>query len=123
MLPNGALSGNEGEQVLRGSHALKAGYRHNIEPHVVLFEGIPEGTIFWAPLDQEFFYPSRSAAMADVARLASGQYLLDGSFFPRGIATPEGFVGGGLPMFGGCSSARSPRFPFCREVYYYAAVL
>ena len=54
--------------------------------------------------------------MADASRLATGQYLLDGSFVPVGITTPEGFDGGGPPTFGGCSPARGPRFFLCGEV-------
>ncbi len=33
--------------------------------------------------------------MFDASRLAASQYLLDGRFVPLGIATPEGFYGGG----------------------------
>jgi hypothetical protein len=46
--------------------------------------------------------------MADASRLATGQSFLDGSFVPGGIATPEGFDGGGQPTFGGCPLARLP---------------
>ena len=79
--------------------------------------------MFWAPLDQEFLYPGRSAAVADASRFASGQYLLDGIVIPRGIATPEGFDGGGPPTLGGCSSARGPRFSIYGEVQHDAGVL
>ena len=123
LFPNGPLGGNEGEWVLRGNRALKAGYRHNVESHVVLFVGLPEGTIFRDPLDQEFFYPIRSSAMADTSRFASCKYVVDGSVIPRGIATPEGFDGGSPSTLGGCSSARGPRFSFCGEVMHDAGML
>jgi hypothetical protein len=84
---SGALSGNEGEQVLREKRALKVDYRLNVDTKVIVFKGIPEGAMFRAPLDQDFFYPSRSETVSDASRLASSQYLFDGSFVPRGIAT------------------------------------
>ena len=95
---------------MRGNRVLKARYRLNVEPKVILFEDVPEGTMFQAPLDQEFFYPSRLPAMSDASRLATSQYPLDGSFDSGGIATPKGFDGGDPPAFGGCSPAWGLRF-------------
>jgi len=54
--------------------------------------------------------------MADASRLASSQYLLDGSFVSGSIATPEGFDGCGPPASVGCSPAQSPGFTPCGEV-------
>ncbi len=50
--------------------------------------------------------------MPGASRLATSQYLLDGSFVPGGIATSEGFDGGGPPAFKGCSTTRVLDFPF-----------
>ena len=108
MLLSWALSGNEGEEFLREDRALKASNRLNVEPKVILFEDIPEGAMFRAPLDPEFFYPSGSATMSDASRLASSQYLLDEGFVSGSIATSEGFSGRGPLAFVGCSLARSP---------------
>ncbi len=58
IFPNRAVSDNKGENVFIGSRALKTGYRHNVEPCVIFFEGVPEGAMFRGPLDHEFFYPS-----------------------------------------------------------------
>ena len=66
----------------------------------MLFEGFPEGAMFRSILDQEFLYPSRGTVMPGASRLAASQYVLDGRFVPWGIATPEGFYGGGPYSFG-----------------------
>jgi len=97
---------------LRQSRVLKARYRHNVETQVVLFEGVPESAVFRAPLDQEFFHPRLSASMVDAERLASGQYSLDGSFVPWGVATPEGFDSGGSLAFVEFTPVRGPRVLF-----------
>ena len=55
-----------------------------------MFEGFLEVAVFRAPLDQEFFYPSRATVVSDPSRFTTSQYLLDGRFVPGGIATPEG---------------------------------
>ncbi len=123
LCPSGSFGGNKGEWVLRQSRVFKAGYRLNVEIHVVLFEGFPESAIFRAPLYQEFFYPRLSASMADAYWLASGQDSLDGSFVPWGIATPEGFDSGGSPAFVGFTPVRSIRFLFCGEVQQDAGML
>jgi hypothetical protein len=96
------LSGNESEEVLDGNRVFQVGYRHYVEPHVILFEGFPEGAMFRAPLDQEFLYPSRTTTMSDASRLVASQYLLDGRFVPGGIATQEGIDGCGPSAFGAC---------------------
>ncbi len=51
MFPSGAFRRNEREEVLGGNRVLKAGYRDNVKPYFVLFEGFPEGAVFRAPLD------------------------------------------------------------------------
>ncbi len=108
---------------MRQSGVFEAGYRLNVQTHVVLFEGLPESAIFRAPLYQEFFYPRLSASMADASWLASGQDSLDGSFVPWGIATPEGFDSDGSPAFAGFKPVQSPRFLFCGEVQQDAGML
>ena len=55
-----------------------------------MFKGFPEGAVLRAPLNQEFFYPSRVTVMSDASRFAASQYLLNGRFVRGGIATPEG---------------------------------
>ena len=101
---------------MRQSRVVKAGYRLDVEAHVVLFEGFPESAIFRAPLYQVFFYPRLSASMADASWLASGQDTLNGSVIPWGIAAPKGFDRGGSSAFVGFTSVRSPRLIFCGEV-------
>ena len=115
--PCGAFSGDESEEVLGGDRSvLQAFYRHYIEPYVILFEGFPEGAMFRAPLNQEILHPSGTEAMSDASRLDASQYLLDGRFVPRGIATPKGFVGCGPCTLGACMSARGPCFSLSGEV-------
>ena len=93
---------------MRHSRFVKAGYRLNVETRVVLFEGFPERAVFRAPLNQVIFYPRLMTSVADASRLATGQDALDGSFVPRGVATPQGLDSGGLPAFVGGTSVRSP---------------
>ncbi len=116
LCPSGALSGDEGLEVLGGNLVVKAGYRHYVEPYVMLFEGFPEVAMFWAPLDQEFFHPSRATAMTDASWFSARHYLLNGRFIPGGIVTPEGFNGCGPPTFGACLSAGGPCSSFGGEV-------
>ena len=51
LFPSGAFRRNEREEVLGGNRVLNAGYRDNVKPYFVLFEGFPEGAVFRAPLD------------------------------------------------------------------------
>ena len=74
----------------------------------MLFDGFSEGAMFQSPLDQEFFYPCRATVMFDASQLAASLLLLDGRFVPWGIATPEGFYGGGPYSFGACLPRRDP---------------
>ena len=101
---------------MRQSRVFKAGYRLDVEAHVVLFKGFPESAIFRAPLYQVFFYPRLSASMADASWLASGKDTLDGSAVPWGVAAPKGFDRGGSSAFVGLTSVRSPLLIFCGEV-------
>jgi len=100
----GALCSDEVEEVLGGYPLLQVGYRQNVEPEGILFESFPEGAEFRSPLDLEFLYPSRATVISDASRLAASQYMLDGRFVPRGVATSEGFYGGGPDSFCACMS-------------------
>ena len=79
--------------------------------------------MFRAPVNQELFYPSRATVMSDASRFAASQYLLDGRFVPGGIATPEGFDGGGPYSFGAGPSARGLCFPLSGDVQEYAGAV
>ncbi len=57
--------------------------------------------------------------MSDPSWFAASQYLLDGRFVPGGIATPEGFDGGGSHSFGAGLSARGLCFSLGGEVQEY----
>jgi len=102
----GAFSGDEWEEVRGGNRVVQSGYRHYVEPYIVVFKGFPEGTVFRAPLNQKFFYPSRATVMPDASRFAASQYLLYGRFVPGGIANPEGFDGSIQYSFGAGLSTR-----------------
>jgi hypothetical protein len=91
-LPGGAFGGDESEEVLGGDRVLSGGYRYYVEPLFILLEGFPEGAVFRAPLDQEFFYPSRATVVADAYLLATGQNIEDGRFLPRGHRYPGGVL-------------------------------
>jgi hypothetical protein len=88
-----------------------------------LFKGLPEGAMFRAPLNQEFFYPSRATVMSDASRFAASQYLLDERFVPGGIAASEGFDGSGPFSFGAGLSARGLCFSPSEEVQDYAGAV
>jgi hypothetical protein len=112
----GAFSGNEWEEVLGGNRVVEIGYRHYVEPKVGLLKGFPEGAVFRAPLNQEFFYPSRATVMSDASRFVASQYLLYGRFVPGGIATPKGFDGSRPYLFGAGMSARGLCFSLGGEL-------
>ncbi len=57
--------------------------------------------------------------MSDSSRFVASQYLLDGRFVPEGIATPEGFDGGGPHSFGAGLSARGICFSLGGETQEY----
>ena len=61
--------------------------------------------------------------MFDASRLVAIQYLLNGRFVPWGIASPEGFYGGGPYSFGACLPTRGPCFSLSREVQEYAGAV
>ena len=62
-------------------------------------------------------------SVAGASRLATGQDALDGSFVPRGVATPQGLDSGGSPAFVGVASVRGPRFLFCGDIQHDAVML
>ena len=78
---------------------------------------------FRSPVDQEFLYPSRATVMFDASQLAASQYLLDVRFVPWGIATPEGFYGGGPCSFGACLPTRGSCFSLSGDAQEYASAV
>ena len=61
--------------------------------------------------------------MSEAPWFAASQDLLDGRFVPGGIATPEGFDGGGPYSFGAGMSAKGPCFSPSGEVQEYACAV
>ena len=88
-----------------------------------MFKGFLEGAVFRAPLNLEFFYPSRATVMSDASRFVTSQYLLDERFVPGGVASPKGFDSGGPYSFGAGMSARGLCCLLDGEVQEYAGAV
>ena len=61
--------------------------------------------------------------MLNASWLAASQYLMDGRFVPWGVATPEGFYGGGPYSFGANLPTRGPRISLSGEVHQHASAV